>query len=478
MLLKRDDQALAAVTHWVALAPNALDGRQLAELLHFRAGQDDLALTQMEAILAISEGRGEDGFITAVLVLSKEQQHDRVMRLVHRFTGQHADDPRAGYAVALLSLIWKDYSGAERDINEVLARWPRWSKGSILLSRIRKAQGDNDGALKILRSVVEQDRNDLEANVALAKLLVETGDFEAGYDQFRRVDRLAPGEPDTSYALGVLALQLEKFREAKEYFRQLYDSGNRVDDAAYYLGRIDEQLEHPDSAIHWYGQVKKGDYLLDSRVRIARVMADQGRVQEARHWVQNLRIQMEEHSVQLYLLEVSILKDHGSAEDVLALYERALEDHPDNDDILYARGLYAAEIGRMDMLEQDLRRVIAHNPTNADALNALGYTYADRSVRFDEARRLISQALSLKPESPAILDSMGWLQYRLGNYQQALEYLRRAYELMPDAEIAAHLGEVLWVTGDKTGAQKIWHQILGKEPDNRHVRETMERLEK
>lgn len=212
--------------------------------------------------------------------------------------------------------------------------------------------------------------------------------------------------------------------------------------------------------------------------RVAQVQADAGNYQEALNWVTNMRIQMPEQSVQFYLLEARILAEHGSSSAVFEVYAKALEAHPDNDDLLYARGLYAAEIDRMDIVESDLRRVLEHDPNNADALNALGYTFADRSMHFQEARELISRALELKPDSPAILDSMGWLQFRMGNLTSALDFLKKAFSIMPDGEIGAHLGEVLWMAGDKSGAEAIWQQILNQDPDDKHVIETKGRLVK
>ena len=206
------------------------------------------------------------------------------------------------------------------------------------------------------------------------------------------------------------------------------------------------------------------------------VRVDARNFREALDWVRNMRIQLPEQSVQLYLMEARILAEHASVAEVLSVYASGLEAHQEDDDLLYARGLYAAEIGRMDIVESDLRRVIAHNPNNADALNALGYTFADRSMRFEEAHDLISRALELKPDSPAILDSMGWLQFRLGNLPAALGFLKSAYAILPDGEIGAHLGEVLWTMGDSAGAEAIWRQILEKEPDNKHVIETRRRL--
>jgi tetratricopeptide (TPR) repeat protein len=160
----------------------------------------------------------------------------------------------------------------------------------------------------------------------------------------------------------------------------------------------------------------------------------------------------------------------------MALFDRGLAAHPDNISILYARALFAISIGRMDILEKDLGRILELDPENVDALNALGYTLADQTDRYQEAAAYINKAYALRPDEPAILDSMGWLQYRLGNYQEALGYLEQAMDRMPDSEIAAHLGEVLWVTGDRQRALKVWNDMLKKDPESRHVRETKKRL--
>ena len=158
----------------------------------------------------------------------------------------------------------------------------------------------------------------------------------------------------------------------------------------------------------------------------------------------------------------------------LLLMDALVANSPDNPDLLYDRALYAVELGRIDILEQDLSKVIQNDPNHADALNALGYTLADQTTRYGEALMYIERALALKPDSAAILDSMGWVQYRLGNNLEALRYLRRALELQPDAEIAAHLGEVLWVTGDREEARKVWQAALADNPDDELLQRLME----
>jgi len=475
-LLGRDDLALKAMAHWIELAPNNLAGRQRAVTLYLDAGQTGRAFEQMEAILAISKARGENGFVPVMAVLTKRKDRGLAMQQMRRFQAAHMDDPEAGYALSLMSLIWKDYPQSETDIRQVIADWPDWSKARILLSRLRKLQDDGEGAVHELERALARTPDDVSLNSALARLLVELDEYEKGYRQFQEVHRLAPEDTDAIYSLGVLALQLQQTAAAKGYFKRLLKMGSHVDDAAYYLGRIEEQDGNAQEAIDWYKQVTAGDYRFEAMARVAQVQAGAGNFREALDWVTNLRVQMPEQSVQLYLMQAKILAEHGSAAEVLSVYASALEAHQENDDLLYARGLYAAEIGRMDIVESDLRRVIERNPNNADALNALGYTFADRSIRYDEAYALISKALELKPDSPAILDSMGWLQFRRGNLAAAASYLKRAFAILPDGEIGAHLGEVLWAMGDSAGAEAIWQQILAKDPGSKHVIETRSRL--
>ncbi len=476
LLLKRPDLAEEAVREWVRLAPNNLGARQLAALVYMDAGRRDAAWAELEAIVAISEAKGEDGYLAAMAALSKAKDRPAALAMLRRLGDSHGGDRRAGYAVALLAMMWKQFPVAEAEIRKLLERYPDWGRAYFLWSRIRMSQGDQRGAIRILRQAVERQPEDLDLNAALARLLVEAERYEAAYRQFQRVRRLAPDDPDVVYSLGVLAMQLGRVEEARRHFRTLQERGERSDDVAYYLGRIAGQEGRLEDALSWYRKVQGGGFEYEAQLMATRVLARLGRVDQARSELQALRIQMPEKEVQLYLMEAGILREHGTQQQVLGLYRKALRAHPDDPELLYARGLYAAEIGRMEMMEQDLRKVIAMDPTNADALNALGYTFADQTSRLKEAQVLISKALKLKPNSPAILDSMGWVQYRMGNYEQALVFLQRAYSLEQDDEIAAHLGEVLWMSGDRAGARRVWKEALERHPDSPHLVETVKRL--
>ncbi|MGB5733385.1 MAG: tetratricopeptide repeat protein, partial [Thiohalocapsa sp.] len=176
-----------------------------------------------------------------------------------------------------------------------------------------------------------------------------------------------------------------------------------------------------------------------------------------------------------YLIEGELLRERDLEQQAIAVYSAALDQAPDNPDLLYARAMLAVGMDRVDLLEQDLRRILTADPDHVDALNALGYTLADRTDRFSEAQSLIERALQLRPDEPAILDSMGWVLYRMGNAKDAEPYLRQALEGVFDAEIAAHLGEVLWVLDKQDEARDVWERALAEDPKHEYLLRTMGR---
>jgi len=274
--------------------------------------------------------------------------------------------------------------------------------------------------------------------------------------------------------LGVLSLQLEDPDSARDYFVQLRETGARQDDSAYYLGQVEEMAESWDSALSWYRKAE-GERTLEARIRMAYISARQGQVGPAREILHQLREQWPDDAPTLYLIEAQILAEQELPEQAMAVYDEALEAFPGNHDLLYGRGLHAITLDRLERMESDFRAILAEDPENADALNALGYSLADRTDRYAEALGYIERALALKPDDAAILDSMGWVQYRLGKPEEALEYLKRALSQMPDGEIAAHLGEVLWSLGRRDEAWSTWEEALARDPENKHLQKVMGR---
>ena len=285
-----------------------------------------------------------------------------------------------------------------------------------------------------------------------------------------------PDNGDARHALALLYLQTEKLDEAERHLRSLSVRGARQNTARFYLGHVAEARGRVDEAISWYGQVEQGEHLVDAQVRLGVLLARQGRLDEARQRLQSVETSNGKDRVRLILVEGELLVDAGRLQDALTLHDLALQEFPDDADLLYARAMVAERLDRLDLLEADLRAILSRDPNHVQALNALGFTLADRTDRYQEAHDLIVRALAQRPDDYYIQDSMGWVLFRLGRLPEALEYLRRAAAQSDDVEVAAHLGEVLWASGDEAGARQVWDAVLKREPGNKRITELMRRL--
>ena len=215
-----------------------------------------------------------------------------------------------------------------------------------------------------------------------------------------------------------------------------------------------------------YKQAGRGYQFLPAQSRIAVILVKQGLVNEMREYLELKRREYPNFYEQLVFLEAQILSDSNYEAEVFQLLDGAVHANPDSLDLLYFRATKGQKFGRLDILERDLRSIITKDPVNADALNALGYTLADLTDRYEEALALIQRALKIKPQEPAYIDSLGWVLYRLKRFEEALMYLRQALSLFPNDEVAAHLGEVLWVTGERREASRVWEEALELAPES------------
>jgi tetratricopeptide (TPR) repeat protein len=291
----------------------------------------------------------------------------------------------------------------------------------------------------------------------------------------------APGVPDDAelrYTLGLLSLESHRLDDAEKYMMMLVELKQREGEAQYYLGRIFENRKQYDVAIDWYGQVHVGDYKFDAQLRIADMLGLSGRTDEAvEHLDAILKGSQSDGSlVRIYIAKGELLRAARRYEEALVVFNTALEIVPGNSDLLYSRALVAERLGRIDMLEADIKFILKTEPNNAHALNALGFTLADQTDRYEEAYAYIKRAIEINPDDAAIIDSWGWIHYRMGDYDKAIALLRKALSRFDDAEIASHLGEVLWVSGNQDEARSIWQKALKKSPDAPALQSVMQRF--
>jgi tetratricopeptide (TPR) repeat protein len=285
-------------------------------------------------------------------------------------------------------------------------------------------------------------------------------------EQFREAERLVRTDSQAPYAIGLLSLQLEDYADAQQAFTRALKQNYREPTAVYLgLGQAAEGLKRYDEAIGWYQKVDAGDWVR-AQLKIATLISRQQGLAAGREYLQRIEPRSTDDSIQMVQVEAQLLRDAKAWKDTYDLLTEAVAKYPDSYEILYDRAMAAERVERLDVMEADLRKVIRMKPDYAHAYNALGYTLVEKTQRLAEARELIEKAYKLAPEDPFILDSMGWVHYRLGNTAEALKHLHTAYNVRPDPEIAAHLGEVLWRAGQHDEAQKIWRAALTENPDH------------
>ncbi len=470
--------ALDLGKQWIELDPGNVDAGQILTALYVKTGDYDAALESLERLLEQSAQDDKSRYMLMIRLLGREQDKEAALEVMNRFLNRHPDDTAALFAYSQLALRAGKVEVAESTIDHLLEIEPDWTQAVILRTRILQASNRELAALDYIAGVVDRNGKDMELRVAYGRMLVDVDRPEEALVQFRKVLKAQPENDDILFAAGLVALRIEQVDEAQDYFIRLNDRAVRVDETGFYLGRIEEYKENYPKAIRWYSSVSRGENFLNAQIRSALLYARQGDVDTARAHLHAAQARSPGQQLRLFLAEGEILRDVGHYDEAMAVYSRALKEFPNNTELLYARAMVAEKIDRIDLLERDLLTILESEPDHVDALNSLGYTLADRTDRFDEAYSYVKRALELKPDTFYIMDSMGWVLYRQGKLDEALVYLRKAMEMNNDAEIAAHLGEVLWVKGDHEGARDIWQKALEESPESGAVLNAIKRLEK
>lgn len=470
--------AMTAAQRWQQLAPNESDPREVIARLALTKGDQATAYAQCEAIISGSAGGPEDGFrqVSQILALAGKPQSEAALKLMQQLVAQWPQLPEAHHALGLLALRYGNLPLADEAAAAALRLAPGSREQLLLTTGVRVRQERFDEADAIIQKLAKADKNPTELRMGYAKLLLETHQRERARSQLRKVLEENPKSVDARYALAVMAVRDKNHAEAERELKPLLD-GERGSEAALQLGQIEEARKNYAQALSYYERVVEGPPMMEAAVRRAHVMALLGRKQDARDLMQGLREEMPQFSERLFLAEAEIFSEVGDSEQALSVYQQAFKQSPDNAELLYGRSLIYEQQKKLDLAEQDLRAILKQDGDNARALNALGYMLTVHTQRYKEAKKLIARAYELEPDDAAIMDSMGWIQYRMGDTSGARELLQKAFDKFPDPEVAAHLGEVLWQLGDKTQARALWQKALADDPDHAALKETVQRLD-
>ncbi len=331
-----------------------------------------------------------------------------------------------------------------------------------------------------------EKHSNTEVRMLYARVLLSRSNFSAASDQLTRVTQEKPDMPEAWLLLASLQTQNQEMQRAQGSLRHFFELTDTAGEAqlnqqlmtqAYVLAaQISEKQGDLEAARSWLDRIENAGEIFSVQRQRASLLAKQGQLAEARTLLRNLPGSTADERRLKLLAEVQLLKDSGENEQAYRLQSEAIALTPEDNDLVYDQAMLAEKTGRLDEMETLLRQVIARQPDYHHAYNALGYSFADRGVRLEEAKRLIQKALEFAPEDPFITDSLAWVEFRLGNKAEALRLLRFAFAKKPDSEIAAHLGEVLWSQGNTSEAKAIWQEGLRLNPNNSTLKDTLKRL--
>jgi tetratricopeptide (TPR) repeat protein len=467
------DSALEASRLWLSLEPESQQARHMLATLLLASGRIEELAASLARDLAAEVPRVGDALIRMVRAFVRYPDKLAVQRLFDQLTQPYLDLAEAHLVRAQTAVGAGDADRARNEINRTLELRPDWE-----LAALFKAELLPKGAaqLDFLKSWLASNPDAKDVRLGYARGLVSEKRYEAARVEFRRLLSASPDNPDMLYAVGILALQVNDAAEAEQQLKRFVEIGRgELDPARFYLGQIAEQSGHPEEALRWYDQVSAGEHALPAKVRAAQVLLRQNKLDEARERLAAARASAP-GDVRLVVAESQLLRDAGRHAEAFAFLAKVLEVQPDQPDLLYETALMAEKLGYVDVMERHLRRLMVLKPDSAQAYNALGYSLADRNLRLDEAAQLLDKALTLAPDDPFILDSKGWLLFRQGNFAAALEALQKAYAQKPDAEIAAHIGEVLWALGRPGEALAVWREATKAHPNNEVLAATIKRF--
>ena len=477
-------EALKAARLWREIAPQSEEATQAVVGLLISSGRIDEVKTVLAQQLAASSPEALPNTIALLQrQLARVQDRSRAYGLLRELLEPYGDVLDARLTLAQAAMVAGDRATALTEARAALAKHPSSDLVALVLAQIIE---DRAESVQSLVAFLQKNPKSREVRLAYARTLIEQNKVAEAKAQFALLLTHHPDDRTTLYALGLMAAQAGEMREAEsylsKYIQTLGDQPDRERDstqALLVLAQIAEDKNDTAAALKWLEKIEpdnQGSYI-SATLRRAMLLAKAKDPEAARALLQQAEVRNDDDRAKLTVGEAQLLRDAGRLDDALRMVADALELNKNNIDLLYEHAMLAERAKQFDLMERELRKLIKVAPDNQHAYNALGYSFADRNLRLQEAFDLISKANQIAPNDPYILDSLGWVEFRLGRLEQALKTLQRAYEIKADAEIAAHLGEVMWKMGRQDEAKKLWRSANDKDPKNETLRATLQRLQ-
>lgn len=466
--------ALEMSVLWVEVEPTSKEARVLAASELAEVGRLTEAFGHAQYLAA----EGNPMLLQTVAAYANKGtdiEQEKLLAGLESLRKTYPDAVELWMALALSYQQLSQLDDAASSVKKAVKLDPEHAQAQALQARIRYQQGDQVGAIRQMAALVDTHPQDDRVRLQYARMLAGT-DLEKAGEQFQLLVQDNPHDADLILSLALIHFEQKNLDASKVLFEQLVDIETRRSTAHYYLARIAQIQGDFNNAISHYLKVELGPDFMPALVQTLEILVAAGEVKPANARMVAVRKTVPQQAERLYALEAEVYGKYQYLDEAEQILSQGLVAVPDSTRLLFSRAMINERRDLLELAELDLRKVIRYEPNNAMALNALGYTLADRTDRFEEAYELIVQAHNLNPNDAAIIDSLGWVNYRLGNYAEALLRLQEAFSLYPDPEIASHLGEVLWVTGAQEEALKIWRKGIELNPAGKNIPDTMRRL--
>lgn len=469
MYLKDAKKLKKSLALWLKKDPQNLTARKLSLLASLKDGEQQKSQEHLAVILDGDPA----GFENTILELANALQSEGKIQLVYDaledLAAKRPNQAVICYLQSVIALQMKNQALAEKKIAEALRLQPDWDKALAFQAQIALLSGDVLKAIKVLKSVYQKYPDNQKIGKMLTQVLIKAGEYDEAGKVYQKLVENDPKDFESWIALALVHMQLDRDNEAEDIFKKLLDESEWQDQARFYLGKLEEKRENKKKALNWYDQVKEEPFSFEAAISAINLLAHDKQYEEAVSRLQVLKDKYPKEKNRVTLMEAELLNKQKRYREAYDVLTAALAEQPDSKELLYTRALIAERIDKLDVLESDLKKILQQDSDNAEALNALGYTLLSFPSRLGEAEQYLEHALALQPDEPVILDSYGWLLFKQGKAEKALEYLQRAYEKQQENEIAAHLAEVLWTLGRKDEARKLFGKAYKAAPDDEYL---------
>jgi tetratricopeptide (TPR) repeat protein len=476
MYMKDGTKTDEAVSLWLKQDIGNSTARKIAALSALRSGNKQVAVDHLNTLLKSDPAGFENTTLELATVLQRDGRANFMYDVLDDLAVKNPGQAVVYFVQSLLAMEMKNNTLAESRVQQALRIQPDWDKALMLQAQVAVFSGDLNKAKALLRSAsVKYPENDKYKKL-LAQVLIKATEYEAATSVYQGLVAANPKDSESQIALGLVYLQLNREEKAEDVFKQMLNEAEWKMQASFYLGKIEEKREHTQKALGWFDKVTEGPFVFDSAISAVSLLVKDKKFDEANDRLSLLASQFPKQKTRIILMQVGLYGQQEQYEKGYKLLADALITDPDQRDLLYTRALMSERLNKIDVLESDLKKILAKSPDDAEALNALGYSLLDKTNRYAEAEKYLQHALKLQPDEAVIMDSFGWLQFKQGKLEQALSYLERAYAKQQENEIAAHLAEVLWALGRKDEAKMIFSKAFKKAPLDEYLLDFQKRI--